>query len=444
MALDDPRSAFIRESQWHGPLDQAAAILAAHPAIATGDIIVAAILGDDATVRRFLVADRTSATTPGGPFQRDPLTHLCFSRYLRLDPARSDAFVRAATSLLDAGASPRTGFFDGEHTPTPCFESVLYGAAGVAHHPGLTRLLLDRGADPNDPPAYEVPYHAPESYDNRALAVLVESGRLSPWSLAMMLIRKLDWHDNAGAQYLLQHGADPEYTRDRGWLALPHAIARDASVEMVATLLDFGAHPLRIAESQSAAALAARRGRSDLLKLFAERGFALESQGADRLIAACARQDDAAIAHLRQSSPGLVEAVLSDGGQLLVEFAGNGNSGGISRLLDQGIPIDSRFVEGDGYWDLAPGSTALQNAAWRLRYETLELLLRRGADVNSRNSKGETAIVLALRACTRSYWSGHRSLRAIEPLLAAGADIGGITVPTGYPEADPLFLARGG
>jgi hypothetical protein len=41
----------------------------------------------------------------------------------------------------------------------------------------LTRLLLERGADPNE---VETPYHVPESYDNSALKVLVESGKLNP------------------------------------------------------------------------------------------------------------------------------------------------------------------------------------------------------------------------------------------------------------------------
>ena len=51
----------------------------------------------------------------------------------------------------------------------PAWESALYGAAGVAHHAELTRLLLERGADPNDG---EVTYHAPETYDNAAMRVL--------------------------------------------------------------------------------------------------------------------------------------------------------------------------------------------------------------------------------------------------------------------------------
>jgi hypothetical protein len=121
-----------------GTLEQAQAILAAHPEVATHDIYTAAVLGDDATVQRFLALDPASATTKGGPHGWDALTHLCFSRFLRLDRTRSAGFVRAAQALLDAGASANTGFYSHEHRPEPEFESVLYGAAGVAHHPELT------------------------------------------------------------------------------------------------------------------------------------------------------------------------------------------------------------------------------------------------------------------------------------------------------------------
>src|SRR5437773_1618479 len=148
--MSDPRAAFIEAAVWHGTLERAAAILAAHPEVASSDIHSAAVLGDDAAVRRFLERDPGNATMKGGPRGWDALTHLCFSKYLRLDRARSDGFVRAAEALLDAGASANTGFYDNSHQPQPEFESALYGAAGVAHHSELTRLLLDRGADPND------------------------------------------------------------------------------------------------------------------------------------------------------------------------------------------------------------------------------------------------------------------------------------------------------
>ncbi len=174
---------FIEAAIWFGPLDTAEAILAAHPEIRTAGIHTAAILGDENAVRRFLADDPQSVSRKAPPYDADALVYLCFSKYLRLDPKLTPAFLRIATALLDAGADPNAGFQStGEY---PDFESCLYGAAGVAHHAELTRLLLERGGDPNDNETF---YHAPESYDLSALKVLVEirqnerreSGRHAP------------------------------------------------------------------------------------------------------------------------------------------------------------------------------------------------------------------------------------------------------------------------
>src|SRR5881628_2796006 len=109
---DDTVAAFIEAasvprdaSHASGTLERAEAIRAAHPGVANASMHTAAILGDHPSVRGFLAGDAGSATAKGGPHGWDALTHLCFSRYLRLDPARSDGFVRAARALLDAGAS---------------------------------------------------------------------------------------------------------------------------------------------------------------------------------------------------------------------------------------------------------------------------------------------------------------------------------------------------
>jgi hypothetical protein len=182
ISLDNPVTAFIKEAVWLGPIDRAEQILASYPEIAQGSIHVAAILGDDATVRRFITLDPKNATAKAEPFSGDALVYLCLSKYLRLNKSRSVGFLRAATALLDAGADPNTGFQSTDEYPD--FETALYGAAAVAFHPELTRLLLERGGDPND---NETPYHSPESYDNAALRVLVESGKLTADSLTTML-----------------------------------------------------------------------------------------------------------------------------------------------------------------------------------------------------------------------------------------------------------------
>jgi ankyrin repeat protein len=254
---------FIETATWHGTLELAEAILAAHPEVGGANIHTAAITGDDAAVRRFIAQDPDTVRATSPPYGGDALNYLCLSKYLRLDQARSDAFLQAATALLDAGADPNTGFWTtGQH---PERETALYGAAGVAHHAGMTRLLIERGADPNDE---EAVYHSPESYDNDCVKLLVETGEITPANLSLMLIRKHDWHDYDGAKWLLEHGADPNHQRTRGWLALHHALARDNSLAMIALLLDHGADPAASKDGMTAVARAARQGRSDVLELF--------------------------------------------------------------------------------------------------------------------------------------------------------------------------------
>jgi len=96
VVLDNPWAAFIeaacvpRDSgHASGTLERAEAILAAHPGVASSDIHAAAILGDEAGVRRFLALNPGNATAKGGPHGWDALTHLCFSRYLRLMQGRA-------------------------------------------------------------------------------------------------------------------------------------------------------------------------------------------------------------------------------------------------------------------------------------------------------------------------------------------------------------------
>lgn len=219
--------------------------------------------------------------------------------YLR---SRSDGFVRAATALLDAGASANTGWFEENHRPQPAWEPVLYGAAGVAHHAGLTRLLLARGAEANDG---EVVYHTPETYDNAALKVLVESGKLNDDSLATLLLRKADWHDDDGIKYLLEHGADPNRTPHWRLTALQQALRRDNDIKIIEIMLDHGADPTLANQwdSKSAVSMAARRGRGDVLTLFERRGIAIALHGVGRLIAACAKNDAAAARSIAARAP---------------------------------------------------------------------------------------------------------------------------------------------
>jgi ankyrin repeat protein len=435
--VSDPRTGFLEAATWHGSLDRAEAILQAHPELATSDLHTAAVLGDDAAVRGFIAQDPGSVTTKSPPYGGDALNYLCLSKYLRLDPTRSDAFLRAAAALLDAGADPNTGFWTTGRFPER--ETALYGAAGVAHHAALTRLLVERGADPRDE---EAVYHSPEGEDLGAMKVLVESGKLTEDDLALMLIRKHDWHDLEGVKYLLSLGIDLNRTRERGTRALHHAIARDNDLRVIELLLDHGADPMVVDEGLSAAARAARRGRGDILQAFERRNLPVAYHGVERLIAACARGDQHRARTMSSAEPRLLQALLADGPPLLSEFAGCWNTDGVRILLDLGVPVAAPY-RGDGYFDIAPGSTALHVAAWNLRADLVQLLLERGAPVNAKDGKDRTPLMLAVKACVNSYWMERRTPEPARLLLEAGASVDGIQVPSGYDNVDALLRRYG-
>jgi ankyrin repeat protein len=444
--LPDPVAAFIEAAciprhSGHstGTLEHAQLILERYPHVATANIHTAAILADEPTVKKLLTQTPKDATATGGIYNWDALTHLCFSRYLRLDPSRSEAFVSTARFLLDAGASPNTGWYERVDRPfqNPEFESAIYGAAGIAQHPGLTQLLLDCGADPNDG---ETPYHVIETYDNTVLKILLESGKLNQTSLNTILLRKADWHDEHGIQLALEHGADPNQMTVWGQTALHQSLRRDNGLIIIELLLDHGANPaLENRDGRSATLIATRRGRGDVLNLLESRNIPLNLQGVNRLIAACAQNNAAAISSLTTTEPTLIPELLAAGGTLLAEFAGNANTEGVRHLLDLGIDVAALYKEGDGYFDIAKDSTALHVAAWRAWPETVKFLITRGAPINALDAKGRSALQLAIKATVDSYWTRRRTPDSIRALLEAGAATTNIEFPTGYDEADLLL-----
>ncbi|HSR14894.1 MAG TPA: ankyrin repeat domain-containing protein [Gemmatimonadales bacterium] len=399
---------------------------------------MAAVLGDAAAVIGLLADDPPGATRPSAPYGWDPLTCLCFSRYLRIERHRTGDFVEAATVLLDAGADPRAGWYEEAHQPSPVWESALYGAAGVAHSPELTRLLLERGADPNDE---ETPYHAPEGWDTATVRVLAESGRLTPDSFATMLLRSADWHHLDGVRLLLDHGADPNRMTRWGRTALQQAVLRDNDLAIVEAMLDHGADPTRPTGGPTAVALAADRGRGDILALLEHPGIPAPLDGLRAVAAASALGRLQQGRQLLDSNPALRLQLDVHGGELLAAFAGNDNAAGLAVLFELGVEPGTRLAAGDGYWGIAPGSTALHAAAWRAAHAAVELLVGRGVAVDAMDGLGRTALELAIRAGTDSYWSHRRSISSIRTLLAAGATADRFSRPTGWPEADELLSA---
>ena len=418
-ALDKAEDDFIAAAVWHGPLEPAADILAKHPEIATHSIHAAAILGDARTVRAFIARVPGAATEKkGGPDGWDALTHLCFSKYLRREPDRTPGFLDAATALLDAGANPNTGFYAGQERAESEWECVLYGAAGVAHHPELTKLLLDRGADPNDG---EVAYHSPETLDNRAMKVLVESGKCTAETLRWMLARKMNWHDEGGFTWLLDHGADPNNLGKWKTRPLHDAMAHGCPLRYFEILLDHGADPtLTAADGRSTFAAAARMARVDVLDLFERRGFTGVLQGDDAFLSACARADEETARRMVAADPAIVSRVQSREPTLLIEYAGADNPAAVRLLL--GLGFDVAATRTEPRW--SRGLTALHEATRHCRLETVKLLIERGAPLGAKHQdSGRTPGDAALLCITeQSEWTPNESSIPIaRALLDAGA-----------------------
>ncbi len=106
--------------------------------------------------------------------------------------------------------------------------SALYGAAGRAHDPALTRLLLEAGANPDDG---ESVYHATEAESPECLRALLEHGATAE---PIMLAHALDDERPEHVRLLLDAGADPKEL-------LPHAVRRGRGPETIRLLVERGA-----------------------------------------------------------------------------------------------------------------------------------------------------------------------------------------------------------
>ncbi len=356
----------VKDNHRAGNLERANTFLTEDPTIAHANIFTAVILGEADWLTAHLKSNPEAAMQSGGPRNWSPLLYACFSRYLRFDKQRAPGIVDCARQLLAAGASPQDYFMSGDEK-----ESALYGAAGVANHPGMTSLLLAAGADVNDP---EVHYHLAE-FDSRDCFKLFFEHGINQDGQATLLLRKLDFDNIDSVRYLLELGADPNAMGIWGKTALHQAIMRNRSFPYFQLLRKFNADiNAKTSDGKSVLALAMRYGRQDVIDWLHQEGVIDNLSVKERFLGACALAERDTVRTLLQHSPNLLDQLIGDDLAIISDAARQGHIDSVSVMLDAGFDINAKGLL---------GATALHWAAWDGNAELVDLLLRHNPLINS-------------------------------------------------------------
>jgi ankyrin repeat protein len=365
------RAGALIDSVNSADLRRARALLDADPGLARYDLACACATGEADEVSRRLAERPAAVNQATGPNAWQPILYACFSRLLRGDPERAPGIREVVRRLLGAGADPNAFYVTGERW----LQVPLYGAAGIAGDPELTRMLLEAGADPTDDRdgyhGNEVLYHACEFPDPTCAMLVIDAGCRQDF-VDYDLGRALNFPRVEMVELFCTHGARATAGH------LHQAVWRRRPPGTVAALLDAGA-PIDAPDEHDLTPLqvAVRWGEHGVADVLRERG-------ADE--ARVTEEDRALGGYLGAGQGGPPKAippsVLDE--MLMLSIAG-GHIDAMRRLLDAGARID-----GDPNSEEIP----LGHACWRGRAQMTRELIERGAALTFRD--GGSAIGAAL------------------------------------------------
>ncbi|MGE3268463.1 MAG: ankyrin repeat domain-containing protein [Chloroflexota bacterium] len=374
--------------------EQARALLAAHPEIATASIHTMAALGEVAVAASLLARDSSLANRQGGPHQWEPLLYLAYSRVesgASTGAGERPALVMARL-LLAHGADPNAGYlWEGLTSPFTALTGALGEGEDGANQPphldglNLARLLLAAGADPNDSQAlYNRQFRAGTEHLELLLSYGLGRGDGGPW------------HARLGAS----HPTPSEMVQDQLLWA-----ARTNQPERVRLLLTHGAavdgkgtgHPAF--GGHTAYELAILNGNAEIAALLHDAGA---NPGAldpvQVFLGACLRGDRAEVASILDAEPSLLQAARTHEPHLMVRAVEIGRAAALRLLVELGFDVNAM-----------QRASALHEAAWRGNLELVQVLLDLGADLTLRDH--------AFNA-TPEDWARHNQQHEVAAYLA--------------------------
>jgi ankyrin repeat protein len=408
-------------------------LLAETPELASYSFATAVILGDVNRVRREIELQPTLVVQRDDRWGWTPLHAACGSRWHRLDPARADGLLAVAQLLLAAGADPKAGVAGQLGQPTqPGGWTPLRCAVAGAANPRIVRLLLDRGAVPDDHDLYLAGF---ADDDHECLRLLLDHAPDVSALARAALSAPISQNDLDGVRLLLAAGADPRRYLTDDDLPCPvayEAVRADCATGLLELLLAAGAEPDAVGpDGRSAHALAVGLGREDLAELLCRYGAADDASDADRFLSACLRADQPDAQRRLGGDPGLVGRLTADqqaGAMARAAEAGHTRSVGL--MLDLGFPPAGRRDE--------DGATALHAAAYGGNASAVRLLIDRGADIEARDTRWESTPLVWAGVGSDDQPAANPSAdwaATIAILIEAGAATDGSTLPADAPQS---------
>ncbi len=297
-------------------------------------------------------------------------------------------------SLLRRGANPNYDYGWATQRPvTALSRAVSHGCYEAS------KLLLENGANPNV-----------SGYLGKAEYLLVD--------LVIILDKDLRL-----LELLLDHNADPNFEtyKDSPRQYTPlHLAAAENSIEAVEILLKHGAN-INAAGSAKNTPLffAATNGHKKL-------GLFLLSKGADiDFFSACGLGKKRRVKEMLNTNPNLTNITDNRINRAPIFYGViGGDEEIVSTLIDYGANVNIRAPYYDTMDLLANddvnciGTTPLHLAAEIADMSIVELLIRSGANLESRDYDGRTPLQVAVKTCNRG---------AVKALLEAGANVNAIT-----------------